>query len=64
MKTVDLVGRPEAGLPPGVLAHQLRELTLERLHVGGVARAALLSGRLRGLERGSADRGGIGRRWP
>jgi len=34
MELIDVVGSTEAGLPPGLFAHQLRETTFETLNVG------------------------------
>jgi hypothetical protein len=54
---VDVVGRAESGLAPGVLVEQFGQACLELLGSGGHASTAVLGGEQVGLQGGSADRG-------
>ena len=51
MELVDVLWSAEPGVPPGLLAHQLREATLKLLHAGGEAGTAGLGGVQVGLQR-------------
>ena len=51
VELVDVLWSAEPGVPPGLLAHQLREATLKLLHAGGEAGTAGLGGVQVGLQR-------------